>query len=91
MPGSLFERRGRETKARAIADFLWKNTPRELRSNPKLEDEIAAMPEPDRASAGVQAGYKKCPSRETWARVVRLIREKVAEERHWAGLEERVG
>lgn len=91
MPANAFEQLGREKKARAIADLIWKRTQREMRTNPQLPAAVAALDEPARASIGVEAGYRKCPSAKTWARVVELVREKVADERHWLSLEERVG
>lgn len=81
-----FEQIGRESKAQSIARKIWAHMPRELRTDQRLPSEFAiATPEQRRAWADVAAGkpVKKVPSDLTWARVVEILGEKVADERHW--------
>ena len=88
MAANAFEQLGREKKARAIADAIWKGIDREYRTDGRIPGALAAQPAA-RDQVARDAGYKKSPSEKTWARVVELVREKVADERHWLSLEER--
>lgn len=79
-----FERLGRETKARAIADQIWRGTPVEHRTSEKLPQAVARMT-PDERDGWAVAADKRTPSGATWDRVVEIVREKVQDERRWRG------
>lgn len=81
------EQIGRERKAQAIARFLWLQIPRQDRTNQQLPAGIAAVDEQERDIFAAHAGQKP-PSDETWARVVELIGEKIADERRWLSMDE---
>ena len=82
---NVFEAEARERKAQAIARCVWRHTERSDRTNPAwpavLEQAGTSM-----RNILAEAAGQNAPSDETWARVVELVAEKVADERHWFGL-----
>lgn len=83
---NAYEHIGRERKAQAIARFLWLQIPRQDRTNQQLPAGIAAVDQEERDIFSAHAGQKS-PSEATWARVVELIGEKIADERRWLSLD----
>lgn len=79
-----FEELGRERKARAIAEQIWRGTPVDQRTSPKLPLVVERMT-PDERDGWAVAADKRTPSGATWDRVVEIVREKVQDERRWMG------
>lgn len=84
MAANSFEQLGREKKARAIADQIWRGTPIEQRMNLDLPTVVSRMT-PDERDGWAVAADKRTPSGATWDRVVEIVREKVLDEQRWRG------
>lgn len=85
MAANGFEQLGRERKARAIVEQIWRAVPRVARTREDLPEFVAKMT-PEQRDGWAAAADKQTPSDETWDRVVAIVREKVQDERRWQGM-----
>lgn len=81
---NVFEREGRERKAQAIARFLWRQLPREDRTDERIPTGLLRMVQRDRDTIARAAG-EQSPSAATWYRVSEIVRERVLDEQRWIG------
>jgi hypothetical protein len=85
-PANPYEREAREVKAHAIARWIWSELPRAARTDVRVRDALILMDQQKRDAVAL-AAEQHSPGPETWARVVELVRDKIADERHWLSMD----